>query len=741
MSEYKLSLIVEAIDKATALKDVDNRLQSLGASADKTIKEIQPLGAALAAVSAAGSALIVSSVMTAARTEELGMVLNVMAENARQAAIDEGDLARASDLTAESVWGAVEAIKEKGITTQVATKLTSQFVRYELDMAQSTDLARVAQDAAVISMQDSSEALDGLLHGILTYNPRVLRTYGINVQSADAFKMFADAAGIATDEMDNAQKAQAMLNAVLAEGESITGAYDAAMGSAGKQMRSMSRHWEEAKEGLGEAFLPLMGKAVTATTDLLKAFNALEPAQKKTASGLVGVGTAVTGVTGGFILLAPRIIATAQALGTLNSALGIGAALGNVGAAFSLVAGGATMAEVATLGFAGVLGGVVLPLTAAAAAAGALYIAFDKLGESADVIRTIPPEIDALTAASILLDESTFHTQTEIDALANEMGKADGVMVGLAEQTGHITHEMIRLGIAAAEDRAPIGDLTHEMWRLTGEIHGTGQAAGETGSSLNGLATSASTVAGAFGEMTFDGEQLWNLAMASGASTEALGALAQHLGIATEAEILNTLEAYGLIEAFALAEEQGISLDEAVATVTGGFRDLRISEAEAAIEARNVEDAVVPLASGLQEAADAADIMEDDLRDAELALLGVEQAARNTQAELARIERDLRINVHYKTTGRIPTPGGGVQELQHGTSFFPGGLAMVGEAGPELVALPRGSQVYPAHSPQTQTFREGNTYGGDTVYINDRLAGALYLEQNWLMTVAHRWTR
>jgi hypothetical protein len=30
-----------------------------------------------------------------------------------------------------------------------------------------------------------------------------------------------------------------------------------------------------------------------------------------------------------------------------------------------------------------------------------------------------------------------------------------------------------------------------------------------------------------------------------------------------------------------------------------------------------------------------------------------------------------------------------------GTSFHPGGLAMVGERGPELVNLPRGSRVYP----------------------------------------------
>lgn len=38
--------------------------------------------------------------------------------------------------------------------------------------------------------------------------------------------------------------------------------------------------------------------------------------------------------------------------------------------------------------------------------------------------------------------------------------------------------------------------------------------------------------------------------------------------------------------------------------------------------------------------------------------------------------------------------GGGIPGFANGTSFAPGGLAMVGERGPELVNLPRGSQVF-----------------------------------------------
>src|SRR5690606_13841588 len=36
-----------------------------------------------------------------------------------------------------------------------------------------------------------------------------------------------------------------------------------------------------------------------------------------------------------------------------------------------------------------------------------------------------------------------------------------------------------------------------------------------------------------------------------------------------------------------------------------------------------------------------------------------------------------------------------VPAYANGTNFHPGGLALVGERGPELVSMPRGSRVYP----------------------------------------------
>jgi tape measure domain-containing protein len=52
---------------------------------------------------------------------------------------------------------------------------------------------------------------------------------------------------------------------------------------------------------------------------------------------------------------------------------------------------------------------------------------------------------------------------------------------------------------------------------------------------------------------------------------------------------------------------------------------------------------------------------------------------------------------------------GGAQAYASGTNFAPGGLSLVGERGPELIDLPRGSKVYTADQ-TAQMMKRGNTY-------------------------------
>ena len=111
----EIAIVVKAKDEASeTLKGVDKALHGLKKAGEAAII---PMGA-LAAV---GTALIAKSVLTAARTEELGVVIE--------------NLGRVSGYSEEQLAETEAAIKKLGITTQGAQTVMSRFMGAEIDLA------------------------------------------------------------------------------------------------------------------------------------------------------------------------------------------------------------------------------------------------------------------------------------------------------------------------------------------------------------------------------------------------------------------------------------------------------------------------------------------------------------------------------------------------------------------------------------------------------------------------------
>lgn len=96
-------------------------------------------------------------------------------------------------------------------------------------------------------------------------------------------------------------------------------------------------------------------------------------------------------------------------------------------------------------------------------------------------------------------------------------------------------------------------------------------------------------------------------------------------------------------------------------------------------------------------------------------LLGAQSlgdAIKNLIASLA----DMALSAAFKALGTsIGIPG-----FANGTNYAPGGLALVGERGPELVNLPRGSQVIPNHELAGMRGQQSVSFN---VYANDARGG------------------
>jgi len=242
------------------LKDYDRGARQARSSAEEFTKSVAVQAAeftagvaAVTGYAAAIKAATVEATQYAARTQTLEVVTK--------------SLARVNNINVSSTLAVADALKKQGITTQESLSTINRMIFAQLDLAKASQLARVAQDAAIISNVTSAEALNGIVNGIVTRQTDVLKTYGIAVTFETEFARAAQKLG---RELTEQEKIQQALNIVLREGAKISGTYEAAMTTVGKQVTSLVRYTQEAKNAVGQEFLPVMQRTVGVLTEVAK---------------------------------------------------------------------------------------------------------------------------------------------------------------------------------------------------------------------------------------------------------------------------------------------------------------------------------------------------------------------------------------------------------------------------------------------------------------------------------------
>lgn len=291
------------------------------------------------------------AVFTAARTEGLVAVAQY--------------LGRRNGETTASTNVLIEALKRQGITTQEAANTIIQLTRAQIPLTQATKLATVAQNAAFISGMNSSDALEQILHGIVTLQPRVIRQAGLVINLEQAYQAFAKTAHRSTEELTGAEKQQIALNAVLDAGERITGTYALSMEYVGKQLTSIPRFAQEAANAVGTQFLPALRVAVVGLTEFLKILTAHPAAFAMLIGGLVAY-------------IAPAIAVKAASFAGMTAIAEFGATLaGPVGVALAA-------ATVLTINFQNSIKGIKDIAEGTTGSIRALRDEYERLGVSFD---------------------------------------------------------------------------------------------------------------------------------------------------------------------------------------------------------------------------------------------------------------------------------------------------------------------------------------------------------------------
>jgi len=214
--------------------------------------------AAIASVAAVGTA-IKDATLATARYDTLGVVMLNVGKNA--------------GYSANQIRKYEQQVKASGISMIKTREVVTRMTQAQIDLTKSSDLARIAQDAAVIGNIDSSEAFARMIRGIQSAEVEILRGIGLNVSFEQAYADFAATVGKTASELTTYEKTQARVTAVIKEGRKIQGTYTAAMDTSGKKWLSLNRQISDAQVILGKLFQPAFGAIVDKITESIKAFN------------------------------------------------------------------------------------------------------------------------------------------------------------------------------------------------------------------------------------------------------------------------------------------------------------------------------------------------------------------------------------------------------------------------------------------------------------------------------------
>ena len=450
-----------------------NKMGGASTAVGKALGAIGGVAAnALGGATIAATAFGVGAFKTAARVETLDVAMQAVGKNT------EGGY--------QALQAASKAVKSMGIETGASMQTVLKFASAQLDVSKAADVARVAQDAAVIAGVNSTEATERITQAIITQQPELLRQYGLAFNSKEAFDKYGASVGKSANELSSAEKQQAIMNEVLSQGERIQGTYELSMTTAGKALGSFARQTYETSLAVGKQLLPAITPLILKLYDFSKAIaDAVQPGGAL-APVIASIGTALAR------LVEPAGRALDALLGwvknlqpgqfeALASSIGkFAPQIAAVAAGLATFAGGNILKNVPLLGSAfGNLGG---PMGALVAGIAVLVATTPELRDAfGDVVKALAPLLPALADAG----------KTLLATLVPALVAAAPLIVRLVEAIAPLVTAFPQATIGVIAFTAAWNPVTNAVTGTIGVLGKVGAAAGQTVGAFKAVAGAA----------------------------------------------------------------------------------------------------------------------------------------------------------------------------------------------------------------------------------------------------------
>lgn len=257
--EVRAKLVAEVGDFTDPMQAATASLQQFQKALAPSTKALTMLGAA-AGIS--GYAIVrygKEAFSVAAKVSELNVAIQAVGKS--------------TGLGASAINNAAKAIRKNGIEMDAAQNIALKFAQNNLDLSKAADVARVAQDLAVISQRDSTDTAELLTRAIQTGSSILLKSAGISRYASEGYAKYAKQLGKNATELTATERQQATINLIMEEGTRVAGLYEAAMTEPGKVLRSFKRLQNDIQLEMGNVLLKGFGPMIKAAYDLVKSFS------------------------------------------------------------------------------------------------------------------------------------------------------------------------------------------------------------------------------------------------------------------------------------------------------------------------------------------------------------------------------------------------------------------------------------------------------------------------------------
>lgn len=258
--EVRARLTADQVGFQKGMEQAAQATQQLTNASAKLQRSMVALGAVSAIATGAIIAFGVKSFNAAARVDELDVAMNAVGKS--------------TGLGYQALQDTALAVKGMGIEMDIAQKAALTFAQNNLKLSYASELARAAQDLAVISGQNSTDTFNRLTHAVITGRSEILKTVGIQKSAGQMYESYAKSINKSASALTFQEKQNAVATGALAEAAKVAGTYEAAMTTPGKVLRSFARVVNEIRVAIGRSLLTGFGPLIYSAYEMAKSFSA-----------------------------------------------------------------------------------------------------------------------------------------------------------------------------------------------------------------------------------------------------------------------------------------------------------------------------------------------------------------------------------------------------------------------------------------------------------------------------------